>query len=181
MAQILLRAELEEKFEAGMNANELLRQQVATLMATIANNSSASSSAFVQTTEALPRLTSGGPQSIYHIRNIEIVEQYVDRVLNGTLMSIELIAEPQVITAMNSVMRTRSDFVFEKVGELPQGPNNTRVWLTWPIKMALQAWGPCIEKNSSATQALKLKELLVDVKVACPSIWPVSGSGKYGF
>ena len=83
-------------------------------------------------------------------------------------MSIELIAEPSTVTEMNSVMRTRSDLVFQKVGELPQGPNNTRVWLTWPIKKALLAWRPCIEKNSSATQALKLKELLVDVKVACP-------------
>ena len=35
----LLRSEFKEKIEASMNANELLRQQIATLMATIASNS----------------------------------------------------------------------------------------------------------------------------------------------
>ena len=64
-------------------------------------------------------------------------------------------------------MMTRDDLVFGKVGEYPQGPDDTQVWQDWPIKKILKAWRPCMEVNSSATEALKLKDLLVDARVAC--------------
>ena len=84
MAQTLLKNNLEEKLEDTNNANIWLRQQLTTLLANLANNTSDSSSAFVQTTEALPRLTSiDGSHSIYDIRSIEMVEQYIDRIPNG--------------------------------------------------------------------------------------------------
>ena len=115
----------------------------------------------------MPLLTADGPQSILHVRNIEVVDQFIDRTPNGHQLSIRQIAEIFVLNTMSSVMRTRSDLVFDKVGEFPQGPGDTQVWQNWPIKMILKAWRPCIEMNSSATQALSLKELLTDVKVAC--------------
>ena len=57
--------------------------------------------------------------------------------------------------------------VFLKVGEYPQGPGNTEVWHNWPIKLIFRAWRPCMQVNSSATEPLKLKDLLAGAKVSC--------------
>ena len=105
-------------------------------------NSNTSVSAFVQTAEPLPYLTSiDGPHSIYHIRNIEMVEQYLDRVPNANSLEISRIAAKHVLNEMSFIMLTREDLVYGKVGEYPVIHNN-EVWQKWPIKKIFQAWRP---------------------------------------
>ena len=111
-------------------------------------------------------LTVEGPYSIYHIRNIELVERYIDRVPGGHAMPLHLLVDGKTTAVMNYAMKARSDLVFQKVGKRPH-TGKTRDWLTWPLKEILLAWRPCIEKNSSATVALELKDLLATVTVAC--------------
>ena len=153
-----------------------LRNQVTALLNSINNNNTnnnnttdnnTSVSAFVQTTEPLPYITSeDGPHSMYDIRNIEMVEQFLDRVPNANSFEISRIAAKHVLNEMSFLMLTRELLVYAKVGEYPI-VNNIEVWQKWPIKKLFQAWRPCMTFNSSATEPLKLKDLLANVKVGC--------------
>ena len=76
---------------------------------------------------------------------------------------------------MSSIMRTRSDVIYDRIQDRPQTEGDVQVWLTWPMHNILAAWRPCIAKHESANQALTLKELLKhhDVASDYSSSWEV--------
>ena len=146
---------------------ESLHADIESLRAALAASSS------VQTTERVPQLTLNGPNSVRSLRNIEIIEQFCLRYPGR--YRFDQFADQPTIDAMSSIMRTRTDVIFDRIHDRPQTEGDVQAWLTWPMSKILAAWRPCIAKHASASQALTFKELLKNHDVASDfsSSWSV--------
>ena len=128
---VSLRADLEEMREAlwasrniasssGSADSEIasLRSDIESLKAALhASNS-------VQTTKRLPQLTLSGPNSVRSLSNIEIIEQICLRYPG--LYRFDQFADQITIDAMSSIMRTRSDAIWDRIQDRPQTEVCTR-------------------------------------------------------
>ena len=131
----------------------------------------------VHTTDSLPRLTLTGEQSIKNPAHIDKVESYIKR-SHGPPITLAQVAEPKVIDVMMSMFRTRRSVIVKKVCDDPFTADAEEIplWLEWPLIKILQAWRPCQAEDSTAIQALTLREQLVGVEVECDftKSWEVS-------
>ena len=102
-----------------------LRSDIETLKAALVASNS------VQMTERIPQLTMSGPNSVRSLRNIEIIEQFNTRCPGE--YRFDQFADQVTIDAMSSIMRTRSDVIFDRIQDRPQTQGDVQVWQTWPI------------------------------------------------
>lgn len=93
----------------------------------------------MHTTENLPRLTIDGERSIKLSRNIDIVESYILRTMNGGRLTLDQIADRKVQDVMECNFGIRREVVKKKVDDDPYAADGTARWRAWTLLKILQA------------------------------------------